>query len=272
LELGMRVTSELVKTCGQCWNCRNGSPNCCKSLNEVLFPGGFASETIVLHSDSYKFLSILPMSIDDIMGTLVEPTNCALRAVKRSKIQPGQSVLVIGLGSMGIIASQLLENFGAGKIIGMDKNKSRLETVKKSGLIDVINRNDLDWLEQLKNYTGTRGVDVVIEATGFPAAIGDAFLAARVGGLISVLSVYHGKANNLDILPIVRKELTIVGAKGPYPDQKSDDTSVTVGELQKIQEKLRKIIRIYDFKDSFKAFDDAIKGISIKSVISFKNM
>jgi len=267
---GMRVASELAKTCGQCWNCRNGLQNYCRSMNDALLPGGFSSETLVLNTPSYSFLSQIPSSLDDITATLLEPTNCAFHIAMRANIKPGDTVLVFGLGPIGLIASQVLKNMGAGVVIGTDRSKTRLEQVKKTGLIEVIDRNDDNWLEQVKEAVGVDGVDVIIEATGAPAVLLDAFQAVRLGGRIVAGSVYHGNITNFEPLQIMRKELTIVGAKGPYPHLKTDGTSVVVDVLNKLQNDLKKIITVYEYKDALKAFDDIASGSAIKAVITFK--
>ena len=270
LKPGMRVATELVKTCGRCWNCLNGLPNYCVGLNDVLFPGGFASETLVLNTPDYSFLSPIPSAIDDITATLLEPTNCAFHVAKKANIQPGETVLVLGLGTMGIISSQILKSLGAGVVIGIDKSKKRLESIKRTGLIDIIDRNDHDWLEQIKTAVGVEGVDVVVEITGAPSALKDAFLAVRPGGRIVVGSVYHGHVDQFEPLPIMRKELTIVGSKGPFPIVKTNGTSAVVDVLVKLQDDLKKIISVYEYKDYLKAFEDLASGAVIKPVITFR--
>ena len=271
LKPGMRVATELVKTCGQCWHCLNGLPNYCVGLNETLLPGGFASETLVLNTSSYSFLSPIPSNIDDITATLLEPTNCAFHVAKRANIQPEETVLILGLGTIGIITSQILKSFGAGVIIGTDKNKIRLDSIKRTGLLDFIDRNDTNWLEQIIEAVGAKGVDVVVEITGAPSALEDAFLAVRPGGRIVVGSVYHGHIDRFEPLPIMRKELTIIGSKGPFPHVKTNGSSAVVDVLAKLQTNLKKIITVYEYKDSIKAFEDFASGSVIKPVISFNN-
>ena len=83
-------------------------------------------------------------------------------------------------------------------------------------------------------------------------------------------SVYHNGIDNFEPLPIFRKELTVVGAKGPYPYRKSDGSSVVGGIMDLIQDDLKKIIQVYEYRDAMKAFEDAQSGVAIKAVIKFK--
>ena len=270
IQNGMRVASELVNTCGQCWNCRNGLENYCRSMNDALLPGGFSTEPLVLNTPTYRFLSQVPRGMDDITATLLEPTNCAWHIAMRAKMKPGDTVVVFGMGTIGLISSQILKKLGAGKIVGIDTNKVRLEQVKKTGLIDTIDRSDKNWLEQVREICGEKGADLVVEATGVPVVLQDAFQAVRPGGTIVVGSVYHGSISQFEPLPIMRKELTIVGSKGPAPSVKTDGKSVVVDILEALQEDLKKIITVYEYKDGVKAFEDIASGAVIKPVITFK--
>ncbi|MCP1111148.1 zinc-dependent alcohol dehydrogenase [Ohessyouella blattaphilus] len=267
---GMRVGSELSRTCGQCWNCLNGLPNYCKSMNDALLPGGFSEETLVLNRPDYSFISPLPDEIDDITATLLEPTNCAYHAARQANITPGDSVVVFGMGTIGLITACILKSMGASSVIGIDNSKERLAKVRELNLVETIDCNDKDWLEQVRERGGTFGVDVVVEATGAVQVLKNAFDAVRPGGKLVVASVYHGPAGDLELLPIMRKELTIKGAKGPFPHRKTEGSSAALETLVKLQGELKKIITVYEYKDALKAFDDMMSGAALKAVIKFK--
>ena len=269
LRPGMRVASELVRGCGRCWHCRNNMPNFCRSMNEALLPGGFSEDTLVLNTDEYSFLSPIPDALDDITATTLEPANCAFHVAMKANIMPGDTVLVIGLGAIGLIAGLILQTLGAGKVIGADRSKLRLEQVRKTGLMDVVDTADPDWMDQVREMTAKEGVDVVIEATGAPAVLKDTMAIARTGGRIVVPSVYFGSIEGFEPLPIMRKELTIVGSKGPAPQLKADGTSAVVDKVVQLKEQLLKMITVYDYKDSLQAFADARSGAAIKAVIKF---
>lgn len=267
---GMRVASELSRTCGQCWNCLNGLSNYCKSMNEALLPGGFTEETLVLNTPEYSFISPLPAEIDDVTATLLEPTNCAYHVARQAKIIPGDHVVVFGMGTIGLITARIIKSMGAGMVIGVDNSKSRLAKVRELGLLDTVDSNDPDWQEQIKEMAGAQGADVVVEATGVVPVLKNAFDIVRPGGRIVVASVYHGPAGDLQLLPIMRKELTIVGSKGPYPHRKTDGSSASLEVLVRLQEDLKKLITVYEYEDALEAFDDMMSGKAIKAVIKFK--
>lgn len=267
---GMRVASELSKTCGHCWNCRNGLPNYCKSMNDALLPGGFSEETLVLNTPEYSFISPIPDSIDDITATLLEPTNCAYHVARQADVKHGETVVVFGMGPMGLTAARIIKSMGVDVVVGVDRSKARLEKVRQLGFIDVVDSNDEDWQDQLLEMCGPKGADVIVELTGALPVLQSAFQIVRPGGRIVVGSVYSGFADKVELLPIMRKELTIRGSKGPYPHLKTDGTSAAVDILVKLQNDLKKLITVYDYKDALQAFEDMMSGAAIKPVIRFR--
>lgn len=270
IKMGARVASELSRTCGQCWNCLNGLQNYCKSMNEALLPGGFSERTQVLNTQEYSFISQIPDELDDITATLLEPTNCSYRVARQANITPGDHVLIFGLGAIGLITARILKGLGAGVVIGVDTSEKRLKKVRQLDFLEVVNRNDADWMEQVKEIGGANGVDVVIEATGVVSVVRDAFDTVRPGGKVVVASVYHGGAGDLELLAIMRKELQIIGAKGPYPHRNTDGTSASLETLVHLQDDLKKLITVYQYDEAIQAFKDMMSGEAIKAVIQFK--
>lgn len=271
IKKGMRVASELSRACGHCWNCRNGLPNYCRSMNDALLPGGFSEETLVLNTPEYSFISPVPDTIDDITATLLEPTNCAYHVARRADVKHGETAVVFGMGPMGLIAARIIKSMGVDVVVGVDNSKARLEKVQSLGFIDVIDSNDGNWQDQIFEMCGSKGADVIIELTGALPVLQSAFRVVRPGGRIVVGSVYSGFADQVELLPIMRKELTILGSKGPYPHLKTDGTSAAVDILVRLQDDLKKLITVYDYKDALKAFDDMMSGFAIKPVIWFRS-
>ena len=266
---GMRVASELSRTCGRCWNCLNGLPEYCRSMNEAMTPGGFTESTLVRSTPDYSFLSPIPDTLDDVTAALMEPTNCAYQIAMKAQLKPGDNVVVYGLGAMGIIAAIILKRLGAGAIVCVGRRPARQQKARDTGIFDAVVGNDEAGQAVIREICGERGADVVIEATGTPAVLSQAMTTARYGGRVVAASVYHGTIPEFDPLPIFRRELTIVGAKGPSTFLRSDGSSEVVYMMNQIQDDLKKIIRVYDYKDALQAFEDARSGEAIKAVIKF---
>lgn len=270
IKKGMRVASELARACGHCWNCRNGLPNYCRSMNEAFLPGGFSEETLVLNTSECSFISPIPDTLDDITASLLEPTNCAYHVVRRADVKHGETVVVFGMGPMGLTAARIIKNMGIDVVVGVDKNKARLEKVRRLGFVDVVDSGCADWQEQIFEMCGSKGADVVVELTGALPVLQNAFQIVRPGGKVVVGSVYSGFADQVELLPIMRKELNVIGAKGPYPHLKTDGGSAAVDILVKLQDDLKKMITVYDYEDALQAFEDMMSGAVIKPVIRFR--
>ena len=82
-------------------------------------------------------------------------------------------------------------------------------------------------------------------------------------------SVYFGSIEGFEPLPIMRKELTILGSKGPAPQLKADGSSAVVDKVMQLKKQLQKIITVYDYQDALQAFADAHSGAAIKAVVKF---
>lgn len=266
---GMRVASEVSRACGHCWYCRNGLPSLCKSFNEAFLPGGFSQETCVLNTQENSFISPVPAALDDITATLLEPTSCSLQCALKADIRPGAKVAVIGMGPMGFITARILQQIGAGVVVGIVNKPSRLEKVREIGFLEGIDSSREDWLDRVREIFGDFGPDVVVELSGNLTAFQNALKIVRPGGRIVVGSVYTGYADNVELRPVMRKELTIVGAKGPFPNLNSDGSSMAMDMLMNIQKDVRKIIQVYDYTEALRAFEDMMCSRSIKSVITF---
>ena len=220
--------SEVSCTCGSCWYCLNGLSEYCRSLNDAITPGGFTEYTLARSTPDYSFLSPVPDAIDDVTAALMEPTNCAYQIAMKANIKPGDNVVVYGLGAMGIIAAIILRHLGAGAIICVGRRPARQEKARQTGIFDAVVGNDEAGMAVIREICGEHGADVVIEATGTPSVLSQAMTTARYGGRVVAASVYHSTIPEFDPLPIFRRELTIVGAKGPGAFLRSDGSSAVV--------------------------------------------
>ena len=263
LTVGDQVTTGVLQGCGGCSNCRLGRPNYCKSLGEVLFPGGFAQRTSVHHAD-YQYL--VPCNgLDLLQATLHEPLSCSLRIVEQARVSPGQTVVVLGLGTMGVMSALLAKAFGAGSVVGVDTNPARVDAANALGIESVSPGGG-----PLAEPTRIEA-DVVVEATGSPVGFETALAIAGLGGRIVVGSVYSRLAAELDLRPIMRKELEIIGAKGSYPHVTRRGSSLSVDLLKRNDLPWRKIPRVYGIEEAEKAFQDMVSGKVIKPIIQMKS-
>ena len=175
--------------CGHCIACRCGKPNCCVNLEVcgVHKDGGMAE---YLSVPSTSLLEGEGLSVDEL--ALVEPLAIGAHGVSRAAIQPGEFVLVIGAGPIGLATAEFSQIAGA-KVIIADINEQRLEFCKKNLKIDfAINPLVGKAKEQLREITGGDMPAVVIDATGNLNAINDAFQLMGHGARYVLIGLQKG--------------------------------------------------------------------------------
>ena len=175
-EIGEPVTVEEMVWCGECKPCCDGYPNHCERLQEIGFSiDGAYAEYIAVPAKLCWSLKKLEQKYDDIykIGSLVEPTSVAYNAVieRGGGIRPGENVVILGAGPIGLAAAKLLKFAGAGVCIISEPDSNRASLAKKMGADYVINPATEDFVEKVKEYTGNEGAAIYLEATGLPDVV-----------------------------------------------------------------------------------------------------
>jgi L-iditol 2-dehydrogenase len=175
VSIGDRVTIYPLISCEKCSYCRSGKENLCENYNYLgsRCDGGFAEYVKCPARNVLK----IPSSVNFEEAALVEPMAVALRGVNRAKVESGSKVLVLGLGPIGMFASQWAKIKGAKTVVGVDRNYHKLEIAKIFG-IKTININE-EFLD--KNF------DVVIECSGSNTLLEIAINKVKKSGIISIL-------------------------------------------------------------------------------------
>jgi L-iditol 2-dehydrogenase len=182
---GNRVFVHHHAPCFVCKYCRRGDYVQCETWkNTKIIPGGVSEYILIpqinLENDTISLSDEL--SYED--GTLIEPTACVVKALKRVNIKRGDTVLVIGLGIMGQIHILLSKHFGAGKIIGADMVSFRLGKAREFGADEVIDVSKYDLIDALKDITHGEMADIVIVGPNSIEAMKQGLSAVRAGGSV----------------------------------------------------------------------------------------
>ena len=204
------------------------------------------------------------LSYDD--GVLVEPLSIAVYAVRKSNVQIGDNVAVVGQGPIGLFVDQVAKNAGA-TVYGFDKHDNRLEFAKNNNYIhQKINITQPDFLDIFRNMISTDGADVVFEAVGSGQSAEMALELARASGKVLALGVFEHNVQ-LNMMHIVKKELTV---QGSWTCIFSFEQTISFLESKNFNTDMM-ITNRYPFSETKKAFDEALsdKGNRIKTVIEF---
>ena len=185
--VGDRVAVAPIYGCGKCSFCISGQENLCRDV--AIFgcnlDGAFAEYMkIPAQAIQRGVLVRIPDVLSDEEAALIEPFSCCLHGVLRANIRPGDTVLVIGAGPIGLAHTKLLRLLGASYVIASDVIDSRLEVAKKFGADMAINPHIKDSSKKIRELTENKGVDAVIVAVGNPEAITQGLKMVRRGGTV----------------------------------------------------------------------------------------
>jgi L-iditol 2-dehydrogenase len=205
---GMRVVSANSGPCNDCFYCERHLANLCENLQFI--NGAYAEFIKIPESIVRQNLLILPENVTFHEAALVEPLACVLRAVEKTEIEEGNSVVVIGMGPIGLMFVQVLKAQGC-KVIALGNRSTQLAMAKTMGADYVVDSTKSNVVEQVRKITsGMRGADVVIEAVGSKETWQQAMGMVRRGGTINLFGgCPSGTHIPLDSTLIHYSEITI---------------------------------------------------------------
>ncbi len=207
LKIGDRVSVDPNIACGKCYHCQRGQVHLCENLQAigVTRDGGFAELVIVPEKQAYR----LPDGVSNEAGALVEPLACCLHGIDLTEIKPGDSVLIVGGGTIGLIMLQLARLAGAGKIIVSEPVQQKRTLAEEFGADMTIDPLNSSVPETVRKITG-HGVNAAIECVGAADTVKDAIASCARGGKIMLFGLTPPDCE-IAIKPfdIFQRELTI---------------------------------------------------------------
>ena len=225
VDVGDRVAVETLLSCHQCKRCLVGEYHLCRrrrvystiplAVGHGLW--GAYAEHMVLDGDS--LLHKIDKSLPPEIGVMYNPLGAGFRwAVEIPETKQGDSILIMGPGQRGLAAAIAAKSVGAGTIIvtGLEVDRKKLALASFYGATHVIDVQNENLKERIKDITGGEGVDTVLDVTpGATGPIEDAVSVARAGGCIVLAGVKGYKpVSNFVSDKVVFKELRILGAFG----------------------------------------------------------
>lgn len=207
---GDRVAVEPGVTCGRCRACKEGRYNLCPDVQFLATPpvdGAFV-QYMKIRED---FLFPIPDHLTFEEAALNEPFSVGIHAAKRTKLQPGSSLAIMGMGPVGLMAVAAAKSFGASRIIVTDLEPVRLEAALRLGATHAINVREQDAVAAIRELTGGEGVDVAWETAGSPRALQAALHSVRRGGKLAIVGLPPQDEIPLNVPLIADNELDIYG-------------------------------------------------------------
>jgi len=207
---GERVVVGHHVPCGACRFCRHGSHSMCPQFRATnLDPCGFAGRIRVPGLNAAHAAFRVPDHLPDETAIFVEPLGCALRAARRSDVQPGDRVAVAGAGAMGLLIAQGVQAAG-GHALSLDLAPARLELARGLGIAATLDAARPDLTAALRDWTGGDGLDAAILTAVTPGLLAALLPALRAGGHLNLFAPpAAGEPYALDLGQLYSRELTV---------------------------------------------------------------
>lgn len=245
--------------CNQCENCLNGYPNMCLQWRHlgITCDGTFAEYRVVPAFVAYK----LPESISMMDAAFLEPIGLTVRTLDHIKPRVGDTVAIIGPGSIGLFHLQALKAAGASLVIviGLDQDAKRFEIARKLGADHIVNGSREDVVERVREITKGQGCDIVVETANHPSTVPLAIHLGAPRGKVVLFGLYP--ESTISPLTLLRSGLTVIGDVGVRPREFL--RAIRWVEYGKVlaEPMITKRFRLDQAKEAFEAFS---KGELVK--------
>jgi S-(hydroxymethyl)glutathione dehydrogenase/alcohol dehydrogenase len=280
---GDRIIASFTAMCGNCWFCLHDKSNLCQRTTDTMLAtrgiksdgtnvfgmtglGTFSDEMVLSELQAVPIQTELPAEVLALIGCGV--TTGVGASLNTAQITPGSSVAVIGCGGVGQAVIQGARIAGAARIFAIDPVEMKRKTAEQNGATDLIDPNAGDPIEAVKEATGGRGADFVLEVIGLPETIIQAFNTARSGGTVVVVGMPRVEAMvTMPAFPLFSDEKNLKGCMYGSSQNRRDFQRyvdlVETGRLN-VADMVSRRIKIDEINDAFRAME---AGEVIRSVI-----
>jgi len=220
--VGDRVTFDSTVYCGKCFYCQRGQINLCDDREVIgvstpLFRrmGAFAEYVCVPERIAY----LLPGNMPFAHAALIEAVSVAVHAVSLTPIALEDTVVVVGAGMIGLLTMQAARLAGAGRVISVDVDDTRLELARSLGATLTLNSRSGDAAAQIVELTLGRGADVALECVGSTVPVKLAVDCVRKGGSVTLVGNV-APTIELGLQSVVTRQIRVQGScasSGEYP-------------------------------------------------------
>lgn len=246
---GDRVALGHHVPCFDCVYCKSGNYSMCAEFKKSnIIPGGFAEYIYVSEKHLRHTVFKVPDHLSDSDASFTEPAACCLRAVKRAGVISGDNVLVMGLGSIGLLMGQIIEHFGA-NAYGCDLLEERTGLAEQLGIKREING----------------AYDKVFLTAGSASTLQPALNAIRDGGTMLVFSSVPSETEGFPNNQVYYRELTVLGSYSPSPGDLGEALDLISRRIIKVEG----LSSIYNLDNIVRAVEDTCEHRIIKAFIAF---
>lgn len=263
-QAGDRVVLGHHVPCFDCIYCWGGNYSMCKKFKKTnIYPGGFSEYIYVSETHLQNTVFVPSGQLSNEEASFLEPLACCIRAVKRSELPYSSRVLVIGLGSIGLLMGQAAKALGY-TAFGCDLLEERVNLSKQLGFEEsFVYTTKEETVSKIKEQISKIGVDAVFMTSGSDKTLDFALEAIRDGGTLTVFSSIksdRGYKNN----DIYYRELKILGSYSPSPMDLEDSLEF----LQSRKVIVENLSTHYPLEKINEAIEDTITNKTLKAYIN----
>jgi len=222
--------------CFSCSYCYGGNYSMCRKFKKSnIIPGGFAEYVFVSEDHLMNTVFRVPEYVENEVISYTEPLACCIRAVKRTNVDYNSNILIVGLGSIGLLMGQAAKYLGY-KVYGIDLLQERTELAKKFGFENAyVLLDDIDEVvSDMKLEVNPCGYDAVIMTSGADSAIPLAMDTVRDGGTINVFSSVGSDISAYLNNQIYYRELTITSSYSSAPTDLEEAFDMLINNVVKV--------------------------------------
>jgi 2-desacetyl-2-hydroxyethyl bacteriochlorophyllide A dehydrogenase len=216
LRPGQHVIVNPVISCGHCDCCLRGATHLCRNA-------GMFGREIEGSLNQYvrlpeRYFYALPEALPLAEATLIETLATVRHAQQRLALKAGESVVVLGQGTSGLLHARLAVLAGANPVIAVSRSRWKLERATDMGAHHALDTGAEHSVDEVLRLTGGVGADVVIDTAGGAAALRAGIEMLRPGGRFSAFSISHESAADLNLFPFYYKEISVIGSRALLPE------------------------------------------------------
>ena len=262
---GDRVVSETASyICGRCMMCRTGAYNLCPERKGFGYGINGAMAGFVKVAE--RCLHRIPDKLPFERAALTEPCCVGYNAVlEKSKVRPGDTVVVLGPGPIGLLCAEMARLAGAGTLIiaGMAQDASRLQAAKELGIAHAINLEEVNLKDYVHSFGDGLGAHLVVDAAGASAALKTAMEIVRPAGQITKVG-WGPQPLGFSLDPLVQKAVTLQGSFSHTFQNWEMVVSMLASEQINLKPIVSRVAYLEDWQD---CFDGMHNGNYVKTVL-----
>jgi L-iditol 2-dehydrogenase len=258
--VGTRVAGTSHAPCGFCKQCIEGRYNLCDNFGVEGLHSQYGHNTDGAYAEyvvhSVRSVFAVPEGLSDEEAAMLDPTAIALHTVRRSRLQPGDTAVVVGPGVMGLLVAECAQALGAGRVIVVGRGE-RLARAAQMGH-ETVDFSAGDPVAAVRGMTNGLGAEVVLECSGAAEALAQCVGMARKGARVAVIGIPMEDAR-VPLQRVVLDEIEIVGVRAAAGEMPRAIALVAAGRIR-LRELITHRFGLEDFADAYRTFTERVDG------------